>query len=76
MQKSKLKTLELGNKKVLTRAEMRNVTGGTQHICTVACDVDSYLGHQTNYIQVPDCSGNPTATCTAADGTYITCICH
>jgi len=76
MENFNLKGLEMANKEILTRAEMRNVKGGVQHICTVSCDVDSYLGHQIDYIQVPDCSHDQSAVCTAAGGTYVACVCH
>jgi hypothetical protein len=76
MNEFNLKTQKLDGKDILTRAEMRNVTGGTVHICTANCDVESYEGHQTDYVTVPDCLHNPAAACTAIGGVFLSCTCH
>jgi len=76
MKKSNVKMQELGSKEILTRAEMRNVKGGTVHICTAICNIEMQGGSQTGYITVPDCLHNPASACDAVEGAYQGCVCH
>jgi len=58
MKKLKLKTIDLGTKKVLTRAELKNVQGGLRgESCTENSDCGT---HQCSYLGNPE--GN-TGTC-------------
>jgi len=69
--------------KKLNRNEMRNVTGGNLHTCTLGCQVQIGYPNPTNpggtyftaVTSVPDCTESSQAVCVDGGGKVLYCTC-